>query len=258
MERTCRRAVELGLPSVAFTEHADFTPWSVPAGVKVPDGWQQFVADGTLTPPPPDVQGYLECLERCRERHPGLRILSGVELGEPHWHQATAARLLETGRFQRVLASMHSAPTTDGRGFTEVSALYVDRTGPEIVRAYLAEAARLIEQFPQFEILAHIDYPVRSWPADAEPYDAHDFEEEYRHVLRTLAAADKTLEVNTRVPLHPQVLTWWRQEGGRTISFAGDAHDPDALARGFREAAAVASAAGFREDRDPFDLWYRG
>ena len=25
MERTCERAVEIGLPSVAFTEHADFS-----------------------------------------------------------------------------------------------------------------------------------------------------------------------------------------------------------------------------------------
>jgi histidinol-phosphatase (PHP family) len=43
MERSCARAVGLGLPSVAFTDH-------------------------------------------CRDKFPGLRILSGAELGEPHWH----------------------------------------------------------------------------------------------------------------------------------------------------------------------------
>ncbi|WP_372495716.1 hypothetical protein [Kitasatospora humi] len=26
MDQTCRRALELGLPAVAFTEHADLTP----------------------------------------------------------------------------------------------------------------------------------------------------------------------------------------------------------------------------------------
>jgi histidinol phosphatase-like PHP family hydrolase len=31
MERTCARAVERGLRSVAFTDHADFTVWTVPA-----------------------------------------------------------------------------------------------------------------------------------------------------------------------------------------------------------------------------------
>src|SRR5690349_5282895 len=29
MEQSCARAVELGLPSIAFTEHADFTRWVI-------------------------------------------------------------------------------------------------------------------------------------------------------------------------------------------------------------------------------------
>ncbi len=32
MELTCQRAVELGLPAVAFTEHADYTPWTLSRG----------------------------------------------------------------------------------------------------------------------------------------------------------------------------------------------------------------------------------
>ncbi|WP_368861536.1 PHP domain-containing protein [Actinospica durhamensis] len=254
MERTCARAVELGLPAVAFTEHADFAPWTLPPQF-VPPEWQGFFSDGVLTPPPLDVAGYLECLERCQVRHPGLRIISGVELSEPHWYPAEATRLLESTGLERVLASVHSAPTADGRGFTEVSDRYEDQAPGEVVRAYLAEIGRLIERFPRFEILAHIDYPVRSWPAGAKPYDPHDFEDEYRHVLRMLAGAGKTLELSTKVPLHPEILTWWRQEGGRTITFASDAHHPDALAHGFREAARVASAAGFRAGRDPLEFW---
>jgi histidinol-phosphatase (PHP family) len=46
-----------------------------------------------------------------------------------------------------------------------VSDRFDDRAPGEVVRAYLAETVRLIEQFPRFEILAHIDYPVRYWPA---------------------------------------------------------------------------------------------
>jgi histidinol-phosphatase (PHP family) len=255
MERTCLRAAELGLPAVAFTEHADFTPWTLPPGAGVPPQWRDFFTDSVLTPPPPDVSGYLECLERCRERHPGLRIVSGVELGEPHWYPAQAADLLQSSRIERVLASVHSAPTADGLGFTEVSGRYDDQPPGEVVRAYLAETGRLVEQFPPFEILAHIDYPVRGWPAEAKPYDPHDFEEEYRHVLRLLATAGKALEVNTRVPLHPEILAWWRQEGGLAVTFASDAHEPGALARGFQAASGIARAAGFREGVDPLDFW---
>ncbi|MEW1909313.1 PHP domain-containing protein [Kitasatospora sp. NPDC085895] len=257
MEETCVRALDLGLPSVAFTEHADLTPWTLSPGAKAPEEWSPLVVDEVLTPPPIDLDGYRECLERCRQRHPELRILSGIELSEPHWHPSRAEALLGAGSFERVLASVHSAPAASGFGFTEVSARYADQPPAQVVRAYLAETARLIEQFAPFEVLAHIDYPVRRWPAGGKPYDPHDFEEEYRHVLRCLAAAGKVLEVNTRVPLHPQVLTWWREERGQAITFASDAHDPTALARGFSDAAHMAEAAGFRPGRDPHDFWSR-
>ncbi|MFE9637337.1 PHP domain-containing protein [Streptomyces sp. NPDC006463] len=257
MERTCLRAVELGLPSVAFTEHADFTAWTLRPGEKVPEEWRPLLAEGVLNPPSFDLDGYRSCLESCRERYPGLRILSGVELSEPHWHASRVGILLGAGGFERVLASVHSAPTADGSGFTEVSARYDDQPPADVVRAYLAETVRLIEQFDAFEVLAHIDYPVRYWPANGKPYDPYDFEEEYRHVLRSLAATGKVLEVNTRVPLHPQVLAWWREEGGQAISFASDAHDPAALARGFRDAVQVADISGFRQGRDPHAFWRR-
>jgi histidinol-phosphatase (PHP family) len=255
MDRTCLRAVELGLPSVAFTEHADLTPWTLDPGESRPAQWGPLIEGDVLTPPPIDLAGYQECLERCRERYPALRILSGVELSEPHWHHARATDLLAAGGFERVLASVHSAPA--GTGFTEVSDRYRDQAPAQVVRDYLAETARLTAQFEAFEVLAHIDYPVRSWPADGKPYDPYDFEEEYRHVLRGLAAAGKVLEVNTRVPLHLEVLRWWHEADGQAITFASDAHRPEALAHGFREAVQLAEAAGFRPGRDPHDFWGR-
>ncbi|MER5636560.1 PHP domain-containing protein [Kitasatospora sp. NPDC002227] len=258
MDGTCRRALELGLPSVAFTEHVDLTPWTLSPDEQLPEEWDALLSGGVLTPPPLDLDGYRECLARCRERYPDLRILSGVELSEPHWHRARATGLLAAGDFERVLASVHSAPAAAGGGFAEVTDRYADQPPVEVVRAYLAETAALIEKFDSFEVLAHIDYPVRHWPTGGQPYDPYDFEEEHRHVLRRLAAAGKVLEVNTRVPLHAEVVGWWREEGGRAITFASDAHDPGALARGFRDAVHLAEAAGFRPGRDPHGFWSPG
>jgi histidinol-phosphatase (PHP family) len=257
MERTCAQALELGLPSVAFTEHADFTAWAIPENAGLPAHWAPFVADAVLAPPPLDVDGYRECLERCRGRYPGLRILSGVELGEPHWHPASIGALLDLGGFDRVLASVHSAPLVAGTGFTGVEARYVDHAPDQVVRDYLAEVARLVEGFDGFEILAHIDYPVRHWPSAASPHDPGEFEDDYRRVLRALSDAGKTPEVNTRVPLHLQVVRWWHDEGGQAITFASDAHHPAALARGFADATQLARAAGFRPSLDPYDFWRR-
>jgi histidinol-phosphatase (PHP family) len=255
MEATCEHAVQIGLPALAFTEHADFTPWPIGPDVELPEQWRSLVSDGLLVPPPLNLAGYGECLERCRLRFPELRILSGVELGEPHWHRAAAGRLLGDASFDRILASVHSV--TIGPVTAEISQFLADVDPTPAMRVYLAEAAALVSEFNAYDVLAHIDYPVRSWPADVKPFDPFDFQDEYRHVLRLLARAGKALEVNTQVPLHPQILAWWRADGGQAISFASDAHSPDRLAAGFAEAVRVAEAAGFGAGNDPLGLWYR-
>jgi histidinol-phosphatase (PHP family) len=249
MERTCARAVEMGLRAVAFTEHADYTSWIVlESDLDEHEHLKQFVTpDGMLTPPELDLSGYLKCLQRCRDQFPDLRIISGVELGEPHWRSDAVARLLDAGQFDRVLGSLHALPFA-GR-LSEMPNLFLNRPAAEVVRDYLAELPRLIESSDEFAVLAHIDYPVRYWPAQAGPYDPDAFRDEYREVLRTLADSGRALEINTAMPLEPKVVRWWHDEGGEAITFGSDAHEPDLVAHGFAEAAAMAEAHGFRPGR---------
>lgn len=251
------RAVELGLPSIAFTDHADFTRWTIGPGIAahmVPAQVARIGPDGMFTPPPLDVGSYLACVQRCRERFPGLRVLSGAELGEPHWHEDQVTSLLEAGLFDRVLGSVHSV-VADG---TQMVDLLVGHLEPaDLMRAYLAEALRLASSPAPFEVLAHIDYPVRYWPATADRFDPADFEDEYRAVLGALARSGRALEINTVVPLPAEIARWWHEAGGQAVTFGSDAHDPLAVAEGFSDAAAMAEAAGFRTGRYPHDFWRR-
>jgi histidinol-phosphatase (PHP family) len=255
MESACLRAIEIGLPALVFTEHADFTAWMVPDSEVLPVEWMPLVGDDVLTPPALDLDGYLESLDRCRGRFPGLRILSGVELSEPHWHTETVGDLVQAGEFDLVISSVHSMTTDAGLG--EVSAAYDARPAADVVRDYLAETLRMIEQYDGFEVLAHLDYPLRYWPSDAGRFDPGAFEEEFRAVLRALARRGKTLEFNTKVPLSPRILRWWYAEGGGSITFASDAHEPGMLGRGFLEAVSIAKACGFRPGTTPYDAWDR-
>jgi histidinol-phosphatase (PHP family) len=260
MERSCLRAIDLGLPSIAFTEHVDHTVWT--AG---PEGIAQLPADhpvvvlsdggGQVTPPQFDSAGYLEAIERCRWRFPDLRILSGLELGEPHRHRRAIARVLASGPFDRILGSLHCLP--HGDGFQEPKDLYSHRDPEEVVREYLLEVAGLVGQSDDFAVLAHIDYPVRTWPAREGPFDPPAFEEEFRYALQTTARTGRALEINTVVPLQAQILRWWHEEGGDTVTFGSDAHEPSRVASGFAAAAAMAEANGFRPARDPLALWRR-
>jgi histidinol-phosphatase (PHP family) len=260
MEASCARAVELGLPSIAFTDHVEHTRWVLaPAGEGVRHRDPGRIGpDDRFDAPPLDVDGYLECLQRCRDRFPGLRILSGIEFGEPHWHPQELKALLSAGGWQRVLGSLHSLELAGGPWI--VDELYQEGAPPldpdELLRAYLAEALRMVDSSEPFEVLAHIDYPVRRRPA-AAPFDPADFEEELRAVLAALARSGRALEVSTVVPLRPEIVGWWRAAGGRAVSFGSDAHSPAAVARGFAEAAAMVEAHGFAPGRDPHDLWSR-
>lgn len=255
MDRTCARAVEMGLPAVAFTEHADYITWSVTASDFDERLRPLINSAGTLTPPELDLTGYLECLQRCRDRFPDLRIISGVELGEPHWHSDVVARLLDAGQFDRVLGSLHSLPIE--QHLFEMPELYRRRPAEEVVSEYLAEIPRLIASSDSFAVLAHIEYAVAYWPERAGPFDPKSFEDDFRHALRVLADSGRALEVNTKVPLHPEVVGWWREERGQAVTFGSDTHDPTLLAQGFAEAAAMVEAYGFRPGRHPYDYWRR-
>jgi histidinol-phosphatase (PHP family) len=257
MERSCERAQALGLPSIAFTEHADFTDWTVgPERVaELPEHLRSRVAGGRLLPPALDLAGYLACVDRCRSRFPGLTILTGIEVGEPHWHADRVAGLLAAGPVDRLLGSLHSLPT--GGRLRLVDDLYQTRPAAEVVRDYLAELLRMVEAGGEFAALAHIDYPVRYWPAAAGPYRPDELAGEHRAVLRALAGSGRALEVNTTVPLPEQVLRWWYEVGGEAVCFGSDAHEPSLVARGFAAAAALAEACGFRPGRHPYDFWRR-
>jgi len=263
MERTCARAAALGLPGLAFTEHLDHTVWSVEPGeieaLSALEPGDPVAASsddrGLVSPPPLDVPGYLAALERCRDLFPDLRVLSGLELGEPHWHADAVARVLGEGSFDRVLGSLHCLQD-EGR-YREPEGLYGRRDPAEVVHAYLDEVAVLAASDQAFTVLGHIDYPVRSWPESQGPFEPARFEESFRHALRALAGSGRALEVNTVVPLDGVVLRWWHEEGGDAVAFGSDAHEPDRVGHHLAAAAALAEACGFRPGRDPFALWPR-
>jgi histidinol-phosphatase (PHP family) len=255
MLETCRRAVEIGLPAIAFTEHVDFTVWGEQD--RQPPGMPGIVARERILPL--DVAGYQASLERCRERFPGLRIRSGIEAGEPHHFAGSVAAVLRAGDFERILGSLHSI--VDQGRLIGADRLFGSYPADDVMRRYFAEMLDLIKGSDVFQVLAHCDYPRRNWPhraGSAGEYVEADFEEEYRCVFRALATSGRALEINTRSPLWSATLMrWWYQEGGEAVSFGSDAHHPLRVGARFDLAVDVVEAAGFRPGRDPFDFWRR-
>ncbi|SEP26104.1 PHP domain-containing protein [Trujillonella endophytica] len=251
MARACERAIALGLPAIAFTEHLDFTVWD-PDDRATDEGLVERHASRHAEI---DVQGYFAELAEVRERFPQLRIWSGVEAGEPHLFSASIAAHLRNGPVDRVLGSLHSLPE-GGRLYGVGHLLWEDADGT--MRRYLAEVVDMVESSDVFQVLAHVDFPRRYWPGGIHRYAEKDFEEEYRQVFGALARTGRALEVNTSSPLASvDQVRWFREEGGEAISFGSDAHQPGAVGQRFDLAVDIVEAAGFRPGRDPFDFWRR-
>jgi len=242
MERSCERAIEIGLPAVAFTEHAD---WAL-----VHEGQHSV-----------DIVGYLEAVERCRTKFKGLRILTGVELGEPHRFPRETAEVLAAAPLDHVLGSIHSiridGELLDASQFRNTEGLDF----PGAVREYFREALAMVDSDQPFETVAHIDYPKRYWIDGAAPYSEKDYEDEIRAILKSAARSGRVLEVNTTRgdTLCPgiTVVRWWREVGGQAVSFGADAHQPDKVGMGFEVATQMVQAAGFKPAKDPMALWRR-
>ena len=171
MREACVRAVEIGLPAITFTDHADLTT------LVVSDATAEYIrsvggqVNGDIYRPPPlDADFYLDCVEQCRLQFAGrLQIAAGVELGDPHRHPQAAAALADGG-IGLLVGSVHSLRRAGG--FAEAADRYADVPAAEVVREYLAEVTTLAESSAKFGVLAHINYAARYWPAaqGALPY----------------------------------------------------------------------------------------
>ncbi len=250
MARSCEQALAVGVGCVAFTDHLDFTDWTEGDLIGAENLDPRRYPRMRLL----DLKGYLTALEECRERYSDLRILSGAEIGEAHMFAVSARALVGGAGLDRVLGSLHAVPF-EGR-LTAADRLFGLMPAHEVMRKYLGEVVRLVEGSDLFEVLAHLDFPRRMWPRAAGPYDEAAFEPEYRAVLGALAASGRVLEVNTKSPMASVTLMrWWRDAGGRAVSFGSDAHQPWRVGDKFKLAVDVVEAAGFRAGRDRFDFW---
>ena len=256
MERTCARAVEIGLPALAFTEHLDFDGWWVDAADTYTRAHYPHLMteEDVLVPPALDVDGYFESIDRCRHRVPTLQILTGVEFGQPHLCEDQAAQVLDLSALDHVNGSLHTLRGRDGQRVEPLS-LFPTWPADEVVWQYLSEVPDMVENSDQFAVFTHIDYAVRHWPvAENGPFDPKRFEDGFRQSMRSIAGSGRALEMNVG-RLRPWIPQWWKEEGGRAVTIASDAHTPQGLAVNFPEAMAMVEHFGFRPGSTVTDFW---
>lgn len=204
---------------------------------------------------PPDTSEYRRTVLDLRERYAGrMGILLGIEwdswtagdpVGYDYWIGSVHALRDDAGAYYAVDADPETfTACRDGVFGGDVLAM---------AEAYYRAVGEMAARRPT--ILGHIDLLTKYVEAGV-PIDEGD--PRYRAAaLGALREADPTatlLEINTgamsrgwRTTPYParSLLEAWRERGGRVILTA-DAHRPEHVLYGYREAAEAARAAGYR------------
>ncbi len=229
MSEMCRAAIERGIAEIGFSEHFDLNPEDPCHGFFEPGRWWDE-------------------LEGCRHTFGSeLAIRAGIELGEPHLYPGEMQELLDEYPWDYSLGSLHWV-----EGWLIFDRNYFRQAGVDPYRSYFRELARMARE-AEFDILAHMDIVKRYGARYFGPLDPADYEAEIREVLRTCAARNIALEINTstrrrgfeQASPSEAILRWFAEEGGRWITLASDAHFPEHLGYELDSALATVRSAGF-------------
>ena len=177
-----------------------------------------------------------------------VEILRGIELGEPHANPAMAQDILSQHRFDVVIGSLHAMPNDLDLYFHDYAHLDCDA----LLRDYFSEVLAM-ERFGGFDVLAHLDYPLRVMKLPDNQPSFDNFGEFIAPVLREAVDRGYALEINASSLFswmgHPGPDQWilreFKRMGGERISIGSDAHRAADLGRGMTECADWARQAGF-------------
>ena len=224
----CRRAVEIGLNTIAFTEHVEWQP-------------QQRIM--------PPLRAYFKELNYCRQLFSadGLTILSGVELGNPHEHQDAAQELLGQYQFDVTIASLH---WLHGENI-QMESCFQGRSAHEVYADYFAALGEMAATFDA-DIIAHFDRIMWRGALLGKPLDPWSIESTIRDAMSTITWRKVALELNTRyLGSEPEwldalllILRWYIAEGGTRVVVNSDAHAPWQLGANREIAADILEAVG--------------
>ncbi|HLJ53665.1 MAG TPA: histidinol-phosphatase HisJ family protein [Chthonomonadaceae bacterium] len=228
----CRRAVEMGLDEIGFSEHKDFDP-------------ADPVVDYF------DYDAYMTEIGAARAELGGaVHIRAGVEIDYQRWFEDQIAGYLDRHAFDFVIGSVHYVD----RRMIMTPEYNAGRTAHSAYSDYFTAVRHSVES-GLFDIAGHLEYANRRGIAAWGAYDPAPYREELCGLFEAMIARGTAFEINT-AGLHQGIGTTYpcastvalyAEQGGRLLTIGSDAHHPDQLGHAYAEAAALAVSHGLTE-----------
>ncbi len=205
----CRIALEVGVETIGFVAHVDLHP-------------SDHCCNGF------SESDYLAELDLAESS--GVRVLRGLEVGEPHRYMEEAELLFTRSRYDFITGALHwlgDRHILKGAPFFRGDAL-------EIVKEYYRETLVIVQNSP-INILAHMGILRRGMAQAGLTVDLNEtvlFPSLIGEILETMIRRGIALEVNTAGLRRPErttypiadVLRMYSELGGERITLGSDTH----------------------------------
>lgn len=238
MEEMCLRALELSMYAITFTDHCECDFYGTVH--EVFGDFKKQVA-----------QANEDVYKAINKFSPKLKVLRGIELGEPLQNTAAVDDIMSKYKYDFILGSIHNI-----KGYEDFFYLkYSYESVYLLLNQYFDEIRDMIK-YCDFDSLAHLTYPLRYIVGKHQmQIDMSKFRDRTDEILELLVKSGRALEINTsglRQEIHctlpsAEYVKRYRSMGGKYITIGSDAHKCSDLAKSITEGMRIAYDCGFRE-----------
>ena len=232
----CRRALEVGLSDLAFTDHCDING----------------DVEGIYTPYQADKA--FAAMTEVKDKYAGrLNVVRGIELGNPHQYPKEAAAVLAAHPYEYVIGSLHNLTGVPDFCFMKYEAMSDELIARLFSRAM--DETLEVARFPGITTLGHLTYIHRYITLAGRTFSFKPFYEKITAIYDEIIRRDVALEINVStlwkglgisLPTM-ELLKLYVDHGGKLITIGSDAHAPVNLAKSIRQGYALLRTVGIDE-----------
>ncbi len=197
-----------------------------------------------------DPEEYFHRLRPFQEQYQKeINLCIGIELGLQPYLSKRCHNLAFSYAFDFIIGSIHLVHCRD----PYFPSYFQGRAEEEAYLEYFECILQNLAAYSNFDVIGHLDYVVRYGPNKNQHYSYEKYREILDEILRTLVRKDIGLEVNTGGYKHGlgttnpcrEIVSRYRELGGRIVTLGSDAHDPQYLGYEFDRAADLLRECGF-------------
>lgn len=243
MEDQIKKAIQLGLEHLCFTEHLDLY-------------YPKQYGDFSLS-----IDEYFKESSYLQDKYKGtIKIYQGIEFGLIPKASQEYNVLVMKYPFDFIIGSTHIIDEFD----PYYSDYWINKSRKQGIVEYFNKVLENIKSYDEYDTLGHLDYIIRYASLPENPsrnkelffdnYLYEEYKEVLDEILHHLIEKDKALEVNSGGYKYGlgapnpgySVLKRYKEMGGELITIGSDAHNPEHLAYDFKKLEALLSTIGFQ------------